>query len=132
MNVNFYKCFFLFLDYFKTNYLFKSKAKMPATEYPIGEFYSYYPAWNNSGATPTNQPGSSEFYVSDDIVISGVSGRFPEAENIEEFSKYLYGGFNAEFEKKEYCCRYVFFVKMNIITRSDGLFFYAYRILLHG
>ena len=75
---------------------------MPATEYPIGEFYSYYPAWNNSGATPTNQPGSSEFYGSDDIVISGVSGRFPEAENIEEFSKYLYGGFNAEFEKKEY------------------------------
>jgi fatty acid synthase len=77
---------------------------MPATEYPNGEFYSYYPAWNNS-ATTANQQGPSsfastgEFYGSDDIVISGVSGRFPEAENIEEFSKYLYGG---QFENKDF------------------------------
>ena len=81
---------------------------MPATEtnpaFPIGEYYTYYPTWFN-GTVPTIPAGPTQFYgFQDEIFISGVSGRFPESENIEEFSKFLYGTSknNLDYFKKEF------------------------------
>ena len=36
----------------------------------------------------------SQAGANDEIVISGISGRFPESDNIEEFKQNLFGGVN--------------------------------------
>lgn len=40
--------------------------------------------------TSTNQNGYHQ--NDDDVVIAGISGKFPESENIEEFKKNLFDG----------------------------------------
>ncbi|PSN36092.1 hypothetical protein C0J52_13099 [Blattella germanica] len=50
------------------------------------------PMQNEQEWLPRNQV-YGQWDPNDDIVIAGVSGRFPESENVEEFMENLYGGF---------------------------------------
>ena len=41
------------------------------------------------GAAKTAEPSPPQWEMNEDIVISGISGRFPESDNIDEFAKNL-------------------------------------------
>ena len=91
--------------------------KCESTELPsaaTSELYTYYPTWFNGKPTTTvttttttlpksfSSLGEQEALCQQqlqqysvqqqDIVISGVSGKFPESDNVEEFAKNLYSG----------------------------------------
>nr|QCW07586.1 fatty acid synthase 6 [Blattella germanica] len=55
------------------------------------------PMQNEQEWLPRNQV-YGQWDPNDDIVIAGVSGRFPESENVEEFMENLYGGVNMVVE----------------------------------
>jgi len=80
------------------------------TEVPaMSEHYTYYPTWFNGSKTTTPVVGSKSYTnmveelqqesgkygiqrPQEDIVIAGVSGKFPESDNVEEFAQNLYNG----------------------------------------
>jgi len=73
------------------------------------EYYTYYPTWSTktiTGVSTTNPfttdslPTTQSTRLFDDVVISGVSGRFPESDNIEEFAKNLYDGVDMVTEEE--------------------------------
>jgi acyl transferase domain-containing protein/NADPH:quinone reductase-like Zn-dependent oxidoreductase/thioesterase domain-containing protein/acyl carrier protein len=81
------------------------------------EQYTYYPTWFNGKTTAgeptingiaTTMPKSYNSMVEkmqkapecEDIVISGVSGKFPESDNVEEFAANLYDGVDMVNEKE--------------------------------
>ena len=71
---------------------------MPATDlkYTESEYSTYYPSWINSAKPTTTTPQTStspiKQQVSEDVVISGVSGRFAESINVDQFASKLYNG----------------------------------------
>lgn len=54
---------------------------------------------------PRTKTRVKALHPDDEIVISGISGKFPSAENVEEFAKNLYNKVNHFYLIK--CCEYV-------------------------
>ena len=99
-----------------TNYNAKIESTYESGTPLNSEYYTYYPTWFNTPSTPSVTPSKTTPYGSiideiqppasgftrpiEDVVIAGISGRFPESDNVEEFAYNLYNGVDMVTEQE--------------------------------